>query len=500
MSSQTASRTGHQQCCHEPGCGLGLRNNYFEGKRLSVDSFRIEQAYSLHRRRLLNRAIHGWGVVYGFEMSLGQRPKQAGQLIVGPGLALDQCGRELFEAEKTIEVAELIIFDENGNRVDLEGAGSQTRPGKRRTISPSEKDVWLLSVHYAEQKLDPVSVQDLCRCERHEWDHTCETVRYTLRRVQRNQCCEQFDCELICDCGTSPCEQYSDSGNDETTDAPRSGAKRCLCEYLIRLAKEIVPGDECGSWCRLDESCGHVRVDLGSPVPLACVQIVSDDCGRWTFGTVEVCGPRRVVKRNDMLFDLIRGCDLTRIRGISWCKWHREEEPVPFDDFSRFFGDYDSSGQHECVTEFTVEFSRPVRRDTLRSDCFAMTIIATKCEGHWWQTHRVPIVKVLASSSESDRSDCADKATLVVDGAWVKNGLRGGVFLAETRVEIEIRGDFILDCNGQSVDANSVGILSKPTGNGAPGGTFLSTFRVAKAELQSGAARPDSDEPYRGVS
>jgi hypothetical protein len=54
------------ECCIDPRCESGLRNNYFEGKRLTPDSFRVEQRYLVERRRLLNRAIHGWGVVYGY--------------------------------------------------------------------------------------------------------------------------------------------------------------------------------------------------------------------------------------------------------------------------------------------------------------------------------------------------------------------------------------------------------------------------------------------------
>ena len=46
------------------------------------------------------------------------------------------------------------------------------------------------------------------------------------------------------------------------------------------------------------------------------------------------------------------------------------------------------------------------------------------------------------------------------------------MFHGETWVEIEVRGDFILDCNGQPVDANAVGRAAAPTGNGTPGGTL----------------------------
>ena len=87
-------------------------------------------------------------------------------------------------------------------------------------------------------------------------------------------------------------------------------------------------------------------------------------------------------------------------------------------------------------------------------------------------------------------------ARIVVDGAWVEDGLRGRrtVFHAgETTVEIEVRGDFIVDCNGQPVDTNAVGLLSSPTGNGSPGGTFFSSFRVATHEPDRSSSKESPD-------
>jgi hypothetical protein len=85
---------------------------------------------------------------------------------------------------------------------------------------------------------------------------------------------------------------------------------------------------------------------------------------------------------------------------------------------------------------------------------------------------------------ETEADDYVSTATIVVDGAWVEDGVRGrrSLFLGgETWIEIEIRGDFIVDCNGQTVDANAAGLSPGPTGNGSPGGTFISTFRVQAA-------------------
>jgi len=174
MNNPTKYRA-HPECCVDPMCESGLRNNYFEGKRLTVDSFRVEQKYLLERRQLLNRAIHGWGVVYGFAITAGSPDKDPGpgRLKIGAGLALDQCGRELLQTETPIEVTDLIIFDENGKRIDLETALSMSGPYDRQAANHWPPMCWLLSVHYAEQYTAPVRVEDPCRCKRDEWNHTC---------------------------------------------------------------------------------------------------------------------------------------------------------------------------------------------------------------------------------------------------------------------------------------------------------------------------------------
>src|ERR1700682_2885490 len=90
------------ECCSDANCESGLRNNYYEHKKLSTESFRVEQLYSLERRHLLNRAIYGWGVVNGYAITVAS-PDQCGkgtptgQLKIGAGLALDLCGHELLE-------------------------------------------------------------------------------------------------------------------------------------------------------------------------------------------------------------------------------------------------------------------------------------------------------------------------------------------------------------------------------------------------------------------
>ena len=551
-------------CCDD-GCESGVKNNFFEGKRVTPEMFRIEQKYAIDRRRLLNRAVHGWGVVYGYAISVEQAKTPKGEpllrrLKIGAGLALDQCGRELVRTGgRPLTLADAILIDDEFRRLDDPGKAytdADTGISRTKDGDSKRKVCWLLSVNYAEQPMGHVNVKDPCRCDHDEWDHICETVRYTLRRIDCRECCDPFPCELTCTCTTGPCcddhavdhgrgtgdepgktadpgkieEQAQALRNPKLTGEirerpnmeglvevealpphniagprpnepeprptdpdparrhehhPRGGC-RCLCDHIT----ERTPGEGCSDrLCEIEEPCGPVRVDLRHGVPLACVEIDRDGCGDWTFGDdLDVCGPRRLVKHNDLLFDLIRGCDVTFIDAIGWAPWHRAETPVSFTAFSEAFGPELEDQPAYVTRKFWVRFSRPVKRSTLRPDVFAVTILNEEEEGGWWQPMRVPIIRIdttLVAAEPGDPPDHVRSARVVVDGGWCEDGLRGRRCIfqdGETRVEIEVRGDLIVDCNGQTVDANNRGLHPAPTGNGSPGGTFFSSFRVDRSE------------------
>src|SRR5262249_54519744 len=154
-----------------------MRNNYFEHKRLSVESYRVEQSYSRERRQLLNKAIHGWGVVYGYAVEVAPdqgNALQTGLLNIGSGLALDTCGRELFEADGRSLSLDDVIVVENGKRVDPSEAFERV---EKTNEKKGAEICWLLCAHYAEQPVSPVEVSGTCQCKHQEWDYTCETVR-----------------------------------------------------------------------------------------------------------------------------------------------------------------------------------------------------------------------------------------------------------------------------------------------------------------------------------
>lgn len=550
MDARTKTQTSHRaraivpDCCDDD-CPSGSRNNYFIGKRLTPDSYLAEQQFLNGRRHLLNRAIHGWGVVYGFPLTSNRRQKDGlgeGALRVGEGLALDRVGRELWQA-KAVEMTldNVIVIGDDGKPVRAEGKLG----GRLDMLGVSEKDCWLLTAHYAEQSTDSVTLKGICDCRRKEWDRTCETVIYSLRRVVCEECCTPFVCELDCHCGTGS-SRFGNQGADletirkdedaireqiealqrdelpdeerikhlnseldtrvkERFDAGPSGHSRggcnCLCEHLTNLAI----GADC---IRLVDVDGCTRADLDNGVALACIDLGRDECGDWAFGAVrDACGPRRLVKRNDLLFDLINGCDLTRISDIGWASWHRRDTPpVPFEDFLAALGydpnnpDFDDPEYLEHSTAaFWVTFSRAVLAESLRPDCFAMSIMRDQTEGCWREYYRVPIVRIEKEQAADDPYGHVRKARLVVSADWIRDGVAGAgsIFRRDQcYVEIEIRGDFIVDCLGQTVDANPRGRAPFPTGNGEPGGSYISTFTVA-ARNTSAPAKANAQQRQR---
>jgi hypothetical protein len=475
------SRPTRAECCTESECESGVRNQYFVGKRLTPDAFKVEQRYLIERRHLMNRAVVGWGVVCGYPIKPTMPARHevkgpTGRLSIGAGLALDPVGRELVQTDTVdLQVGDMLLLDAQGRQ-----AAARREP---------PRGCWLLKVHYAERDIGPTAVTDPCSCEHQEWDRVCETVRYSLSPIDCERCCEPPTCELHCACGTGPCcrEEEERLRHEKPEDRPElerphnpvhRGGCRCLCDYLSELDCDV----DCEKLCVIEEPCARVRVDLGHGVPLACVKLEVDECGCWFFSEeIEACGPRRLVKRNDVLFDLIRGCDLTRISKIGWAPWHRARRPVPWIDFAKSFGDRGPEGSY-VTADYWVEFSRPVRADSVRADCFAMTILVPEDEGGWLAPMRVPILDVETNEGHPDiLPGHVTRATLMVDSDWVDDAVRARhtVFADDaTSVEIEVLGDYMVDCNGQTVDANAAGIFAAPTGKGVPGGRLISKFAV----------------------
>lgn len=101
------------------------RVRYFSGQLLSARDFEAEQEYFLQKHRLQNRLLLGSGVVSGLSVSINSSPGASPQVIVSPGVAVDQFGN-------------IIVIDEPAV---LSRAGGST---------------WLVTLRYVEIPKDPV--------------------------------------------------------------------------------------------------------------------------------------------------------------------------------------------------------------------------------------------------------------------------------------------------------------------------------------------------------
>lgn len=75
----------------------GLRVNYANGMILGLGEFLQEQQYFLQKDYLHERALHGFGTVYGLQVTTERTPHVAHEytITVARGMAIDQWGREV---------------------------------------------------------------------------------------------------------------------------------------------------------------------------------------------------------------------------------------------------------------------------------------------------------------------------------------------------------------------------------------------------------------------
>ena len=130
------------------------RNRYFYGKLLTVRDFEVEQRYHCTKRELLNRLVHGAGVVCG----LGVTASDESTLMIESGMALDYQGREIVVPEALFRKLPML-------------EGQETLAGK--------KDAYLC-LSYAEEDVEPVNATGAEVGARRQFDLTREGFRLFL--------------------------------------------------------------------------------------------------------------------------------------------------------------------------------------------------------------------------------------------------------------------------------------------------------------------------------
>ena len=85
------------------------RVNYFHGRILTADDLAQEQKAARARQWLHNRALHGYGIATGLEVSV-----EGDSVHVSPGVAIDALGREIVLVERRQLDASSVVHESHG--------------------------------------------------------------------------------------------------------------------------------------------------------------------------------------------------------------------------------------------------------------------------------------------------------------------------------------------------------------------------------------------------
>ncbi|QWH88430.1 hypothetical protein EXW29_09615 [Bacillus toyonensis] len=147
------------------------RMNYFPGQLLMARHFKAEQSYMNEKRHLLNRLIHGRGIVCGLIVKEDACIGKSREITITPGVALDGYGREVIvHREITMKISEIESCD-----------SSQEKP-----------ESFYLCLEYAECKKEPVPNLNSCSCEETcEYSRIQEGFKIVIREKEppQNNCC-----------------------------------------------------------------------------------------------------------------------------------------------------------------------------------------------------------------------------------------------------------------------------------------------------------------------
>jgi hypothetical protein len=438
------------ETCGKP-CGeiAAERMRYFTGRYMSARDFADEQDYFLSHRYLHNRVLHGWGVACGLQVQ--PHPVESCRkehVNVDCGMAIDPRGREI--VVRKVVVPPPIPWSgrpgEASHTTPPTVQPEQTQPHRRQTqtvpaIPEERRDVDasaaslardtrsypLLCLEYCEAPIERMPVlysERNCDEDRREFSRIAEDYKFVWHWARYSDL-RKYHWKTTESGGRElrrrPDETPEPFPADDRDEEHRGDSRRCC------LAPDCTP-DYCVpiAWVRGDGE-NPITADqiltLGRPTLEAPVQSLTHiSAYNWPHGGVVSRSHLERLKRLEIRFD-------RRLRPTSF---HR--------------GFRGPSGVNSAT--FVVQ-----------------------CSGRF-----VPHPHAEPPHAEHDSI-----AVFTIDPK--PDDFRGSfAYLENQDIFITLKCDFILDCHDIPVDGDHLGGML-PTGDGVPGGTFESWFRVVPDEV-----------------
>jgi len=398
------------------------RNNYFFGKLMTVRDFFAEQNYFNQKRWLLNRLIHGWGVVCGLDVDIQREANVPFKVVVKPGIALDCWGREIL-----VPVEQKIPPGDN----DFESIKE-----KRRDLA--------ICLEYRECKTEPLQIPpiDCDKKDKGEFNRIRDSFKIQIRNL----------CDIVLPCtGVQYCPLEYNKANHEgksinnyLDEQLRKGCPECSQQGFIVLAL--------------------IRFRRGIPV-------------------IDTNFHRKLVYSNPVLSDLIR-CfhdNFPHIIKINWNDFIKiPNTEVSWKDFVKKLEEgftvwFNKPMNADTINKSTFLVSI-ITTDVSTAYQIEGYIPATKIEYVETNNEYKASFKIITKKVPKDKNDWW--SDVVTGSSRVKKF--GG------RCQIKLTGSHILEQKNKNnktakaLDGEFIG-GKLPSGNGSQGGDFISSFTINKA-------------------
>jgi hypothetical protein len=434
MSSQsttpTAQSTTSSSCACLP-CDIPAfcRTGYYTGKLLTARDFTNEQTYHINKLRLHHMALHGWGAVCGLKVK--HHPHCPGlRIIVEPGFAIDQCGREV---QLRAEVELCLPLPPPPKPPDPCPPDPASPPDCEPDEPPPSESLWIC-LRYCEtpQQYSPAPF-DECACTGTAQKPNCICESYCLEITTTEPACVKA-IEKHKDCGCDDCRDWFKGMLDPCENVP------CDCLPLA-VIRDYKPG-----------------------------KVVTDNMiDNWTVRPF-LPSVHRLDQLVRCLLEKIPQRTLTHISDINWT--HGSELRC-HEFMNRYIG---------RERGFDLKFDRPVKPEGISRRTFQAMVVLHGARPEQGQRMEIAPAQVEILSPTHIR--------LRIDEHYARASLDRHTF----ELYITLKCDVIVDHDGNPVDGDLLARLESdgeayfvdaPTGDGVPGGLFESWIRV-----QGGGSEP----------
>ena len=480
------------------------RNNYYYGKLMTVRDYFAEQCYFNEKRWLINRMVHGWGVVCGLDVKrIPEDPDDHNKeysdkkVKITEGLAIDCCGREILVCEdqyidlepekvecdqkkvKKEELKKLVICLEYNEcksesiNIKPEGCDQKEKYEYNRI-----RDSFKIRVRCKEDVDNEKTYGKLCPLDNRIWPwfdwnevpgkDELKFKEYLIHKYNvywiKSANIEKEEDKIIY---THDNNSLSLEINEEKSKAVLKINEVWIDEFIVKSEYQklnVYKNQTVHSYlCKeLKEGCHECP---GHPcLILAEVTIVpSSDYENLRHLKIDICSRRKLVYSNPLLYDLIN-CyhgDLPHITSINW----PHGGDINWSDFTELIRRNEDNPDDEGPG-LQVGFDREVTGMDVRTFLFIVKYREDR-EGGFSEDRYIP--------GNVNYNEDIKKWVFKVDLDWYYD-LKISALQEGAGFKIVLRGDHILDKEtNKALDGNFIG-GRLPSGNGTQGGDFVSWF------------------------